>query len=72
MPTDDLRAVQIKMLNYAIYALIFILSSITAWNSISISALPNDYVRLERYKADHVVYQDTLQRIENKLDRILR
>ena len=71
MPTDRLRTTQIKMLTYAIYALIFILTTVTAWNSVCINSMPNDYVRLERYKEDKKTQTDYLIRIEKKLDYMI-
>ena len=68
MPSDPR---EIKMLKYAIYGLIFILTSITGWNSFCITNLPDNYVRLERYKEDRIVYRDTLVRIEDKLDHLI-
>jgi len=69
MPTD-LR--EVKLLRNAIYALIFILTTITGWNAVTITTLPNEYVRLERYKSDHQMNQETLKRIENKIDRLIK
>lgn len=63
---------EVKMLKYAIYTLIFILTSITGWSAISITKLPDCYVRLERYKEDRTTSQDSLKRIEQKLDQLIQ
>ena len=68
MPSDPR---EIKMLKYAIYVLVFILTSITGWNSLCITRLPDNYVRLERYKEDRIVYRNALIRIEDKLDHLI-
>lgn len=68
MPSDPR---EVKLLKYACYALIFILSSITIWNSLSVINLPDNYVRLERYQHDSELNQCSLERIELKLDRLI-
>ena len=68
MPTDPK---EVKVLKYALYALIFVLTSVTAWSAIRIADLPESYVRLERYKEDRITYRDSLKRIEAKLDHLI-
>ena len=68
MPTNPQ---EVKMLRYGIYVLFIILTTITCWNALAITSLPKEYVRLERYKSDHKTHQDSLSRIENKLDQLI-
>ncbi|HEC65616.1 MAG TPA: hypothetical protein ENI23_09990 [bacterium] len=68
MPSDPR---EVKLLKYAIIGLVFIMGSLVTWNSISISTMPNSYVRLERYKEDKKDTKDSLTRIENKLDHLI-
>lgn len=71
MPTDHLSKLQVKVLSYGIYALIFILTSFTSWQHHKITTLPDTYVRLERYQSDGTFYREALKRIETKLDKII-
>ena len=68
MPSDSR---EIKLLKYAILGLIFVMGSLITWNSVSISCLPNNYVRLERYKEDKQDMKNSLKRIEEKLDHLI-
>ena len=67
----DLRGVQIKVLTYGIYALMFFLSVVMSWAAIQIVELPTEYVRLERYTADNINGEAAHKRIETKLDRLI-
>lgn len=69
--TQGLNQTQTKILTWVVYALIFILTGVTAWQQVKFVNLSNEYVRLERYKADSVRTDSTLCRIENKLDKLL-
>ena len=67
----DLKSIQIKILTYGIYALIFVLTSLTAWQHLQLTELPDNYVRLERYKEDQKIDRGSLERIEDKLDQLI-
>jgi len=71
MMTENLRGVQVKILTYGIYALMFILTSVIAWHTTIIKAMPEQYVQLERYKEDRTDQRTSLCRIEAKLDQLI-
>ena len=68
---NDLRGVQIKILTYGIYALMFFLSVVMSWAAVQIVEMPTEYVRLERYTSDSMKGEAAHKRIENKLDRLI-
>jgi septal ring factor EnvC (AmiA/AmiB activator) len=63
-----------KILTWVIYALIFVLTSATAYQQFDLSRvkdeLPKEYVRLERYKCDQETIKNMLMRIEKSVDSI--
>jgi len=61
----------LKFLGFIVSFLILFISALTGWHTTVISQLPEHYVRLERYKEDHLHYKETLIRIENKLDKMI-
>ena len=80
--TNGLTSPAVKWLTYLVYGLLIILTIITGWNNATISKLPDNYVRLERYQSDAVRidqrYQSDTERIDqslrdinNKLDRLI-
>jgi len=85
MPTSVLTKLQIKLLTYGIYTLIFVIGLMTTWQGVQLSAMnskcveieskmvafPDKFVRLERYKNDESSTQCALTRIETKLDKLI-
>ncbi|HCY85927.1 MAG TPA: hypothetical protein DHV36_12400 [Desulfobacteraceae bacterium] len=69
--TNGLTVTQTKILTYAVYAVLFVLSSITAWLAIQVYAMPEKYVRLERYQADTKRVERQLECMNSKLDRLI-
>lgn len=69
--TNGLTATSTKILTWLVYALIFFLTTVTGWQQIKLTNLSNEYVRLERYKADATRSEGSLQRIENKIDQLI-
>lgn len=69
--TNGLNETQVKVLTWVVYALIFILTTVTAWQHIEIYNMPEKFVRLERYQADTESRVNALIRIENKVDQLL-
>lgn len=61
--TNGLTSTQTKILTWVIYALIFIQSGVIGWLAIDRQNLPNQFVRLERYKSDKADMQHTLNEI---------
>lgn len=74
MKSEEFSKIQVKLLNYGIYTLIFILSSITLWNSLKVIGMTDNmsknFVQLERYKEDKIDLRDSLKRIESKIDQL--
>lgn len=58
-------------LKYIIYVLLGILTIITAWQTQTLSSLPAEYVRMERYKTDMGRIERGLNNIDTKLDRLI-
>ena len=69
--TDDLSESKVKWLTYLVYILITIITIVSGWNTVNISAMPDKYVRLERYQTDSGRIECTLQSINAKLDRLI-
>lgn len=70
--TNGLNKTQVKILTWVVYALIFFLTTITGWQQIQFFNMPDNYVRLERYKTDSNRMDTTLGRIENKIDQLIK
>ena len=58
MPIENLKKFQVQILTWVVWALIFILSGVTAYQQVLFMDMPENYVRLERYKCD----QDKLEK----------
>jgi len=69
--TNGLTSPAVKWLTYLVYGLLIILTIITGWNNVTISKLPDNYVRLERYQADTLRLEQGVRDINNKLDRLI-
>ena len=69
--TDELSESKVKWLTYLVYILITIITIVSGWNTVNISAMPDKYVRLERYQTDSGRIECTLQSINAKLDRLI-
>ena len=69
--TNGLSEAKVTWLTYLVYLLLFLLTSITAWQQVTIAKMPEVYVRLERYKADVDARDCSLTRIELKLDKLI-
>ncbi|MCP4579818.1 MAG: hypothetical protein GY846_26405 [Deltaproteobacteria bacterium] len=69
--TENLDSAKVKWLTYLIYFLLAVLTFMSGWNTTKISAMPDKYVRLERYQSDSGRIECTLRDIDSKLDRII-
>lgn len=69
--TNGLSGVQTKFLTYLVYVLLALLTFATGWHFRVLSSLPHEYVRLERYLCDEERTVSTLNRMEDKLDRLI-
>ena len=68
---EDLNESKVKWLTYLVYILLTLITVVSGWNTVNISALPDKYVRLERYQTDSGRIECTLQSINTKLDRLI-
>ena len=68
---EDLNESKVRWLTYLVYILLTLITVVSGWNTVNISALPDKYVRLERYQADSGRIECTLQTINTKLDRLI-
>jgi len=69
--TEHLDSAKVKWLTYLVYILLASLTLISGWNTTKISAMPDKYVRLERYQSDSGRIECTLRDINSKLDRLI-
>lgn len=68
---DELSTGMVKWLTYLVYIMLFILTILTSWHTVTLSALPDKYVRLERYTCDMQRIEKALSSIDTKLDRLI-
>lgn len=68
---NDLKLAQIRILTWGIYGLMAFLTVVTGWMTIQVSAMPKEYVSIERYKENLEKNKTSLVRIESKLDQLL-
>gem|GEM_PF-2653089 len=69
--TKGLSGTQVSVLTWLVYALITFLTIATSWQQIKLFDLPKEFVRLERYQSDGAKSQESLCRIERKLDELI-
>jgi len=69
--TPKVNGKDMPFLKYIIYVLLGILTIITAWQTNTLSKLPDDYVRAERYKTDMSRIEQGLRDIDGKLDKLI-
>jgi len=69
--TKGLTGTQVTVLTWLVYALILFLTVVTGWQQIKFMELPKEFVRLERYQSDGAKSQESLCRIERKLDELI-
>jgi hypothetical protein len=76
--TDGLSTRQVKILTFVVYILITLLTLTTGYQQTQIIAqngkldrLPETYVALERYKCDVETLNTKLNRMDDKLDRLI-
>ena len=60
-----------RFLPWALYAVLFVLSGITAWLAVEVYGMSDKYVRLERYQRDTSRVEATMEKIDCKLDRLI-
>ena len=64
-----------KWLTLLVYILLTVLTVITGWSTVGLSALkdrlPKEFVRLERYLEDAGKLSKQLDKIDQKLDRLI-
>ena len=68
---EDLNESKVKWLTYLVYVLLTAITVISGWNTVNISDMPNQYVRLERYQADSQRIEHSLRVIDSKLDKLI-
>ena len=73
--TNGFNGKQVKIVNILAWVLLTILLGYGAWLGNRFyelkATLPNEYVRLERYTCDIDKVEKRLERIENKIDRVI-
>ena len=69
--TKDLNGPVVKWLTYLVYILLTVLTIITGWHTATLSKLPDNYVRLERYQCDTVRIEQGIRDINLKLDKLI-
>ena len=70
--TNGLNGSQVKFLTYLVYVLLTILTIVVAWQAVTLSEIPDKYVRLERYGCDVADVKDRLKELSNKIDQCLQ
>lgn len=65
MPIDNLKKLQIKILTWVVWALIFVLTGLTAYQQVLFMDMPKNYVRLERYNCDQDKIEKRLTEIKS-------
>ncbi len=70
--TKGLNPTEARVLTYALYTVLFVLTGIIAWLSVEVHGMPEKYVRLERYQSDTAKVEKQLDSIDSKLDQIIR
>ena len=69
--TNGLDAPVVKWLTYLVYILLTVLTILTGWHTVTLSKLPDNFVRLERYQSDNARIEQGVRDINNKLDRLI-
>lgn len=69
--TENLDNATVKWLTYLVYILLVVLTLMSGWTTTKIAAMPDKYVRLERYQADSGRIECTLRDMDTKLDRLI-
>lgn len=69
--TQGLNNRKAQWLTYLVYVLITLLTAVSLYHFKTIVELPDNYVRLERYTCDIEKVERRLERISDKLDRLI-
>ena len=69
--TSGLNNAQTRFLTYLVYVLLTILTIVVGWQALTISQIPDKYVRLERYICDVNDLKEDIRCLSNKIDRFL-